>query len=210
MIVTIARDSGAATHEVAHELGDILGYEVAGEDFSKIVGARLGTTEENVEAVESRASTLVEWVLAHLLGPVGSISSPQNFEEDVRREIEATILEAAAHGNIVIIGGVSNVVLRDRKDTLSVFLHAPLPYRISRVQSALGIGAEAARDEIQRMDGAKQRWARIHYNLEWDAAWHYDLSIDVSHLGISGTARLIACAVRELEGTTAPPAERRG
>ena len=202
MIVSNARDYGAATHEVANELGDILGYEVAGD--YKIVGERLGTTEHEVEAVEARTPTLVEWMLAHLLGPVGSISSPRNFEEDVRREIEAAILEAAARGNVVIIGGVSNIVLRDRKDTISVFLHAPLPYRIGRVQNALGLSAEAARVEIQRMDGAKRRWAKLHYSIDWGAVWYYDLAIDVSNLGITGTARLIASTVRALQGVTIP------
>jgi cytidylate kinase len=204
VIVTISRDFGAATHEVAHELGDILGYEVVGENFSEIVGARLGITEHDVEAVESRAPTLVEWMLENLLGPVGSLSSPQNFEEKVRREIEATILEAAARGNVVIVGGVSNIVLRDQTDMLSIFLHAPLPYRIGRLQSALGIGAEAARDKIQRMDAAKRRWAKVHYNVEWGAAWYYDLAVDVSRLGIAGTASLIASTVRALEPGTPP------
>jgi CMP/dCMP kinase len=211
LIVTISRDYGAATHEVAHEVGDMLGYDVAGENFSKIVGTRLGTSEQDVVAVESRPPTLVEWLLEHLLGPVGSISSPQNFEDDVRREIETTILEAAARGNVVIIGGVSNIVLRDRRDTLSVFIHAPLPYRIGRIQNAYQLSADAARDEIQRMDGAKRRWAKLHYNLEWGNAEEYDLAIDVSHLGISGAANLIVGAVRSLEGAIPPkPARQNG
>jgi cytidylate kinase len=202
MIVTISREYGTAASEVAHELGTILGYRVAGENFSKMVEARLGTPGVDIEAVGLRVPRLVEWVLGHVLGPPGTVASPQTFEEKIRDEIETAVFEAAAEGNVVIIGGVSNIVLRDRSDTVSVFLHAPLPYRVGRVQASTGMGADEARDEILRVDSAKRRWAKTHYNLEWGSVWDYDLAIDVSHLGITGTARLIASAVSELQGVT--------
>ena len=211
MIVTISRVYGAAAIDVAHEVGVILGYQVAGENFSKIVGARLGTPKEDVEAVEARAPSLAEWILDNLGSGSPEMQdsiAPQKFEEDVRREIETTVLEAAAEGNVVIIGGFANMVLRDRKDKLSTFLHASLSYRVGRIQASLGISAEEARKEIQRIDSARRRSAKIHYKIEWGAAWYYDLAIDVSRLGIAGTARQIASAVRELEG--APPPEVRG
>jgi cytidylate kinase len=177
-----------------------LGYPVKGEDFPQIAALRLGTTQEDVEAVESRPPSFAERILENL----GSASpevhvavAPRTFEDEVRKEIEKATLEAAELRDVIILGGFANMTLRDRPKKLSVFLHAQLPYRVARVQASLGMSAEQARTEIARVEEQRRRWAKVYYDLEWGSAWYYDLAIDVSQLGIPGTARVIATAARE-------------
>ena len=201
MIVTISREYGAAAHDVAHELGEKLGYKVVGEDLPKIAALRLGTTGDDIIAAESRSPSLAERVL-HNLGtgtPETQAASAESatFEMDVRKEIEAAVREAAEAPDVIIVGGIANVILRDRPDTLSVFLHAPLPYRIARIQTSLGVSAEAARKEIARIDEARRRWAKQHYDLLWGSSLYYDLAIDVSRFEIHGTVEIIANAVHQ-------------
>lgn len=203
MIVTISREYGAAGTNVAHRLGDLLGYRVVGEDLPKIAALRLGASQEDVVAVEHRAPSLAERIL-HNLGSAAPESqaavAPPSFESEVRREIETAVLEAAEEPNVIIVGGIANAVLRGRPNLISVFLHAPIEFRIPRIMESLGAGADEARKEIARVDAARRRWAKVHYDLVWGSADYYSLTIDVSRFGIDGAASLIAGAVRQSEG----------
>lgn len=204
MIVTISREYGAAALDVAHELGELLGYPVVGEDLPKIAALRLGTTQDDVVAAESRSPSLAERVLQNLGSGTPESQSAitaesSTFEVDVRKEIEAAVREAAQAPDVIIVGGIANVILRDRPDKVSVFLHAPLAYRIERLQASLGISAEAARKEIARVGEARRRWAKVHYDLVWGSAYSYDLAIDVARFGISKTVEIIATAVRQAQ-----------
>ena len=201
MIVTISRQYGAAGINVAHRVGELLGYPVVGEEFPKIAALRLGMTQEEVVAVEHRAPSLGERILQNLGSAVPdthtALDAP-NVESVVRKEIETAVLEAAQSDGVVIVGGIANAILRDRPNILSTFLHAPMPFRISRIVEALNVTPEAARKEVERVDAARRRWAKLHYDFVWGSSEHYTLTIDVSRFGVEGSARLLAHAVGEV------------
>jgi len=201
VIVTISRQYGAAGINVAHRVGELLGYPVVGEEFPKIAALRLGMTQEEVVAVEHRAPSLGERILQNLGSAVPdthtALDAP-NVESVVRKEIETAVLEAAQSDGVVIVGGIANAILRDRPNILSTFLHAPMPFRISRIVEALNVTPEAARKEVERVDAARRRWAKLHYDFVWGSSEHYTLTIDVSRFGVEGSARLLAHAVGEV------------
>lgn len=201
MIVTISRQYGAAGLDVAHRVGELLGYPVVGEDLPKIAAVRLGMTQEDVVAVEHRTPSLGERILQNLGSAVPDTHTSvvaQNVESEVRKEIEAIVLEAAERKDVVIIGGVANAILRERANVLSAFLYGPMPFRIARIASALNVAPEAARKEIERVDAARRRWAKLHYDFVWGSSDRYSLTVDVSRFGIEGSARLLAHAVGEV------------
>jgi len=198
MIVTISREYGASGLTVAHRAGDLLGYPVVGDDLPKIAALRLGTTHEDVVAVEHRAPSIAERILHNLGSAEGVATVAPSFESEVRKEIEAAVLEAAQQPDVVIVGGIANVILRGRPNLLSVFLHAPLEYRIRRVAESLKTGIEEARKEVARVDAARKRWAKVHYDLEWGRADYYSMTLDVERVGVDGAVYIIADAARRL------------
>ena len=200
MIVTISRQYGAAGLDVAHRLGELTGYPLVGDDFPKITALRLGTTQEDVVAIEYREPTLAERILHNLAIAVPEAQvavSPPSFETEVRKETETAILEAAQRSDVIVVGGFANMVLRGRPNLISCFLHAPMSFRTSRISAALNVNVEAARKEIERVDAAARRWAKLHYDFTWGSSENYTLTIDIARFGIEGAARLLAHAVRE-------------
>jgi cytidylate kinase len=198
MIVTISRDYGASGMTVAHRVGDLMGYPVVGDDLPKIAALRLGTTHDDVVAVEHRSPSLAERILNNLGSAEGVTTIAPSFESEVRKEIETAVLEAAEQPDVVIIGGIANVILRGRPNLLSVFLHAPKEYRIRRVSESLNITPDAARKEVERVDAARKRWAKVHYDLVWGRADYYSMTLDVARVGIDGAVYLIANAASQL------------
>jgi cytidylate kinase len=183
---------------VAHRVGDLLGYPVVGDDLPKIAALRLGTTQDEVVAMEHRAPSLAERILNNLGSAEGVTTIAPSFESEVRKEIETAVLEAAEQPDVVIIGGIANVILRGRPNLLSVFLHAPKDFRIKRVVESLNISQDEARKEVERVDAARKRWAKVHYDLEWGRADYYSMTLDVARVGIDGAVYLIANAASQL------------
>ncbi|HMD03467.1 MAG TPA: cytidylate kinase-like family protein [Candidatus Baltobacteraceae bacterium] len=207
MIVTISREYGAGGLAVADAAARELGYGLLTDDVPKEVAARLGTTAQEVGQRASAERSLPERMLADLeAGSPESINStpprlPDEFDESVRREIERTLRERAAEGNLVILGRMGSAVLAGRPDLLRVFLTAPPGWRIERVMETFGRTRNEAMSDIEQLDAARRRFAKERYKIAWGNARCYDLVLDTARFGIEGAAGLIASAVRTL---TAP------
>ena len=200
MIVTVSREYGAAGRAVIHGLSERIGYRVLDEDLPVVVAARLGTSPEAVEGIEyRRGGGFGERLLRSLSAGMPEAFQPPPEVEDLtaitQREIEALIHEAADAGDVIVVGRLGNVVLRDRPHVLRVFLCAPMPWRVEHIVTSLGFAEPAARAEIARVDGGRRRYAREQYDFDWGDPHNYDLVLDVSRFGVETAAgiALIGC-----------------
>ncbi len=198
MTITISREYGAAGRAVTHGLAERLGYRLLDEDLPVVVAARLGTSPEMVEGMEFRQVGFGQRLLRSLSAAVPEAFQPTPEDDDLsavtQREIDRLILEAADAGNVIVVGRLGNVVLRDRSDVLRVFLTAPLAWRVADIAASLGITEAAARAEIARVDGGRRHHAREHAGFDWGDPHYYDLVLDVSRFGVDGAIALIDAA----------------
>ncbi len=139
MIVTISREYGASGMTVAHRVGDLLGYPVVGDDLPKIAALRLGTTHEDVVAMStvprrSRSASSTIWEAPKASPPLRRTSKARCAEK-----LRPRCSRPRSNPTSSIVGGIANVILRGRQNLLSVFLHAPRAFRISRVIESLKI-----------------------------------------------------------------------
>jgi cytidylate kinase len=199
MIVTISREYGAAGRAVTRGLAERLGYRLIDDDLPVVVAARLGTSPEVVENEEYRAPTFGERLLQSFSTAVPEAFQPappiDDLPAETQREVERLIREAAAHGDVVIVGRIANAVLGPRPDLLRVFLYAPLDWRVAHIQESLGVSEAVARSEIARVDNNRRAFARDRYQSEWGEPHAYDLLVDVGRFGVERAVALIAAAV---------------
>jgi cytidylate kinase len=198
MVITISREYGAQGRAVTHGLAERLGYRLLDEDLPVVVAARLGTSPEAVEAIEYRQVGFGTRLLRSFTAAVPEAFQPSPEVDDLtaatQRGIADLMHEAAAAGNVIVVGRLGNVVLRDRPDVLRVFLTAPLPWRVARIVESLGVSDAAARTEIARVDRGRRSYAREQYDFDWGDPHYYDLVLDVSRFGVDGTIALIDAA----------------
>lgn len=205
MIVTISRDYGAAGLAVATAVATALGFELLNDELQKRVAARLGTSADEVAARASADESFSERVLSGLGAGTAEVASPSvptlpgEFDEALRQEIERTIRERAELGSVVILGRNAGGVLGRRADVLRVFLTGERAWRVARIVDSFGVSRAEAEADIERIDSARRKVARDRYKLHWADAHAYDVTLDVSRVGIEGAAELIVLAVRALE-----------
>jgi cytidylate kinase len=202
VIVTISREYGAAGLAVADGVARVLHYELVTDDLPAVVAARLGSSTEEVAARVASDASLSERVLTGLgaatpeLVSTGAPRVGEDFDEDVRREIDATIRERAARGDVVILGRIANAILAGRPNLVRVFLTAPREWRIARLMETFHFSRETAVEEVERTDAARRRVAKDRYAIVWGDPRHYDLILDTSRFGIEGAVGVIVAAVR--------------
>ena len=206
MIVTISRAYGAAGLAVADGVAAALGYDLLTDDLPGTVAARMGTSAAEVTARASQPQSLGERILGGLGAgtPEAVVPAatplPGDFDEAMRREIERTIRERAAGGDLVILGRNAGSVLADRRDVLRVFLSGARAWRIARLREAFGSSSAEAEADLERVDAARRAFAKERYKIVWGDARFYDCILDVSRFGIPATVDLIVAAVRALAG----------
>ncbi len=202
MIVTIARQYGSAALAVGRLVADQLEAALVHDDLPAVVATRLGISREAAEAVGSGPPRFAERLLRGLAASTPEASHacppPDEIDDAYVREIERAVRERAAAGACVILGRAAGSILAGRPDLVTVYLHAPLAWRIARVMDSLGCGEREARREIERVDAARAAYTRERYGIAWRDAAQYTLAADVAACGIEGTADLIVRAARAL------------
>ncbi len=205
MIVTISRDYGAAGLAVAEGVAHELGYELLLDDLPRTVAARLGTSPDEVAERAASEASLAERILARLGAGTAEVISlteprlPGDFDESVRREIERTIRERAASGNVVILGRNGGALLGARPDLVRVFLTGDREWRLARIVESFGNSRARAAADLERIDGARRKIAKERYNVAWGEARCYDVLLNASRFGVDGTVELVVAAVRAAE-----------
>jgi cytidylate kinase len=208
VIVTVSREYGAAGLSVADGVAHALGYELLADDVQKTVAARLGTSVDEVTTRATAAAPLGERMLADLdMGTAENYSPvppplPTDFDDSVRREIERTVRERAAGGDVVILGRGASAILAGTPGLVRIFLHGAKAWRAERLSEAFGISIEQANRDIDRVDAARRKFARDRYRYAWGDPHQYDATFDVSRLGIEAVVAAIVGVARGVEHRT--------
>jgi cytidylate kinase len=203
VIVTISREYGAAGLAVADGVAHALDYELLLDDLPRTVAARLGTSAAEVAERAASEASLAERILARLsAGTALSVNEPGlpgDFDESVRREIERTIRDRAAAGNVVILGRNAGALLGPRPDLVRVFLTGEREWRLARIMESFGNSRATALADLERIDAGRRKIARERYKVAWGEARFYDLLLDASRFGVDGAVELVVAAVRAAE-----------
>jgi CMP/dCMP kinase len=111
----------------------------------------------------------------------------------VENKLLREIVEAHA---AVIVGRGAAQTLRQRADVITVFVHAPEPWRVDRVQQVYSIpNRDAARQVVQKSDRDRGRMIRSLADLDWTDVRSYDLAVNSAAMGLDAAVDLIAAAV---------------
>jgi len=170
-IITIEREYGCGGGMIAKNVADQLGWKLWDQLLTSEI-ARLSHCDQcEVEVREERLDPLYYRLFKSVLR--GSFEGSLNLHrlklvdaDSIMRITEKVTQAAASAGDCVIVGRGSQHFLRDRNDTLRVFLYAPKDEKVRRLK-ADGVTERDLEGLVDTVDKERAAFIDKYFHLQW-------------------------------------------
>jgi cytidylate kinase len=193
-IITVEREYGCGGGEIAQQLAAQLGWKLWDQNLTEEI-ARLGNCPKAVvEVREERNDPLYYRLFKSFLR--GSYEGSLNAHklnlvdsETILKITQRVVQHAAKTGNSVIVGRGSQHFLRDRSDTLRVFLYAPRDNKVRRLL-ARGKSEKDAQQLVDTVDRERADFIQKYFRVEWPDRAIYHTMINTA-IGDQGVVHMV-------------------
>jgi cytidylate kinase len=170
-IITIEREYGCGGGEIAQQVAKQLSWKLWDQWLSEEIARLAHCPKAVVEAREERNDPLYYRLFKSFMrgSYEGSINAPKlNLvdSETILRITRRVVEHAAERGNCVIVGRGSQQFLKNRLDTLRVFLYAPREDKVRRLL-ARGKSEKEAEELVDTVDRERADFIQKYFNSEW-------------------------------------------
>jgi len=181
-IICISRGSYYRGREVAHRVAEILGVECISRDSLLETSKEFDIPEIKLMRNIQHATQILE---RYSFGRERYI----NF-------ISSAILQRLKQDNHVYHGIAGQTFFYDISHLLRVRIIADLEERVQEEADRENISLDQARMQLKNDDEERQKWALFLYGIDIVDPGLYDLTINVSSMGIENSAELLAEAAK--------------
>ena len=202
-VITIARSYGSGGRKMGRLLAKELGYEYYDREILRIASDESGISEELFRQADEKQRIPLFRIAREVY--TGEVIPPDSDDfisnENLFRYQAKIIRELAATRNCVIVGRCADYVLRERKDLLSVFIHAPVAFRADRAQKVYEKEAGNMEDFVRKKDKKRAAFYNYFSQNKWGDARHYHLAIS-SVYGVDFAVEVLKHAAESFPGGT--------
>jgi CMP/dCMP kinase len=170
-IITIEREFGCGGGEIARKLADRLGWKLWDELLTCEIARLSNCKQSEVEAREERLDPLYYRFFKSILR--GSFEGSLNVHrlklldaDSILRITQQVVQTAASEGNCIVVGRGSQHFLRDRTDTLRIFLYAPREAKLRRL-TADGLDDKEAQEGVDSVNNERSAFIGKYFHIEW-------------------------------------------
>ena len=189
LIITIGREYGTGGREIGQKLALRLGIPFYDRELITRAAKKTGFDEKLFEQLDKRATNSFLYSLT-MFGSVGL--NGMSLTDQLYLAQSNVIREMAEESSCVIVGRCADYVLKDRPNTISVFLKAEMQSKVERAVKYYGVDPQKAEDRIRKADKQRASYYNYYATATWGDVNNYDLCVDTGKLGVEGTAELIA------------------
>jgi cytidylate kinase len=170
-IVTIEREYGSGGGEIAARLAKHLGWKLWDQQLTEEIARLAECPKAEVECREERTDPLYYRLFKSFLrgsyeGSINAHKLKLVDSECILKFTEQVVQHAAKTGNSVIVGRGSQQFLKNRNDTLRVFLYARREDKVRRLL-ARGKNEEEAEQLVDTVDRERIDFIQKYFNVEW-------------------------------------------
>ena len=187
-IITISREFGSGGRTIGREVAKKLNIPCYDQELIDKIAEKSGYDKAYIqERGEYTASG--SWLGNALAMRDFYGQSDQDKLWAVQR---AVIIELAEKGPCVIVGRCADYILKDRADTLTVFVHADIESRARRIVELYGESEVAPEKRLNDKDKRRKAYYNLYTDTKWGDARHYDIALDSGRLGIEKCVEIVA------------------
>ena len=195
-VIAIGRQFGCGGREIGKAVAQLLNIAYYDKELLSEASKSSGVNQDFFEAADERSPNFFATMFPFHLGySAGAYLMPDTplSDDSMYCAQSRVIAQLAKRESCVIVGRTADYILHNQCRVLSVFLHASLGDRVTRI---IARGDASTPKEAQEMAEKYNKLRAEYYNFYTDKKWgnaeSYDLTINTSTLGIDATAQLIA------------------
>src|SRR6478672_597337 len=201
-IITIEREYGSGGGEIAQLLAKHLDWKLWDQLLTEEIARLAECPKAVVEVREERTDPLYYRLFKSFLrgsyeGSINAYKLKLVDSESILKITERVVQHAAKTGNSVIVGRGSQHFLRDRQDTLRVFLYAPRGEKVRRLL-ARGKSEKEAEQLVDTVDRERADFIQKYFQVEWPDRAIYNTMINTV-IGDEAVVRMILEFMKTLD-----------
>ena len=181
-VITISREYGSGGRAIGEKVAEALNIPFYDNDRIYEMAKESGA-EEMIRKTERMKATSFLYGLY--------MNATQQPTKDDLFELQSQVIQKVAEeGPCVIVGRCADYILRDRDDLLSVFIHAPLEFRVERARTAYQIDTDNIEAHVKKQDRNRANFYNRITDRKWGDAnsFHFAMS---SVYGIDFSAEVL-------------------
>jgi cytidylate kinase len=206
-VITIEREYGCGGGEIAQLLATRLNWKLWDQRLTEEIARLANCPKAVVEAREEKNDPLYYRLFKSFMrgSYEGSINAPKlNLvdSETVAKITRRIVEHAAERGNCVIVGRGSQQFLKNRQDTLRIFLYAPREDKVRRL-IARGKSEKEAEELVDSVDRERADFIQKYFNTAWPDRPIYHTMLNTA-IGDECAANMILSLVQTYEVRCTP------
>lgn len=198
-IIVIGRQYGSGGRRLGRLLAEKLDVAYYDKELIAEAARRLGIRADIFDSADERKPSLLRSMLGAACGSPSYFSGGSFSPERVYQLQSDAIRQIMDESNgCVIVGRTADYIGRERDNLVSVFLHAPIEYRITNIRSTPEgeeLSENRVRDLIERHDTRRRDYYNYFTGRSWGHADNYHLSFDSSRMPVEKIAEIIVSLI---------------
>ena len=193
ILLTIGRQFASGGREIGKKLAKALNIAYYDKELMTLAAKESGLCEDCFEKADERASSGLSYAFSMGYSYMGLFTPYADVLSNDRLFLyqSEAIRKLAEESSCVIVGRCADYILRDNPNCLSLFIHNTKENRIQRIIETQNLTVEQAKDLMTKPDKSRASYYNYYTNKEWGVASSYNISIDVSVLGIDESVEFI-------------------
>lgn len=193
ILLTIGRQFGSGGRLIGQQLAKELGVGYYDKEILTVAAKESGLSEEVFEKADERTASSLSYALTTGYSYMGMYMPYTDYlsNDGLFRLQSDAIHKLAEKESCVLVGRCADYILREDPALISLFIHDSKENRITRVKKYQNVTDEEAKELITKTDKSRAAYYNYYTNKTWGASCAYNLSIDVSVLGIEETVSMI-------------------
>ena len=199
-VITIGRQFGSDGRIIGNALAAKLGINCYDKELIKLASEQIDIPYEQLKRVDEKREKPWSYQV-DLDSGLDRRYRYEHIDEKLFETQSDVILKLAEREDCIIVGRCADYVLRERKDLLSVFIHAPVAFRADRAQKVYEKEAGNMEDFVRKKDKKRAAFYNYFSQNKWGDARHYHLAIS-SVYGVDFAVEVLKHAAESFPGGT--------
>lgn len=193
-VVTIGREYGSGGRVIGKLLAERLNIPFYDKEVLTRAAKESGIWEDLFEKYDEKATPNYLFSMGVGLNiPAESAGLGMNMPLNHRifmAQFEA-ITQLASEGPCIIVGRCGDYVLKERPNTIKLFLYADIQARIERIMATESLSMDRAKEQVRKVDKQRQHYYNFFADGNWGHRGNYDLMLRTDGMDVTTAADLL-------------------